>query len=372
MKSVLSSLLVTFFLIYTSSYAESANFFSLNSSDCDIRLIDSAGTTTAIRRIQRTGLNFLCEGFGGGLVRDPGTGDYYAIVRVRNPFSTRLIRIDADTSELSIIGNPGDIFESLAINPAGTLYGVTTDTASIPETLFILNKTNATKQVVCPLVNGHTFKAIAFNQDDGKIYHASGVDLNLFEKLNPATCQIEPIGLITDRLILPMAMLYTGSGSFLLADFNLIHDVSVNGVVTNSRNTDHGSRGLALSTNPITTVDLSVNGSCQRRKKTSLTERLTVRNGSANVANDAMLGTRLPTGIQFLSESSGRCSVIDDLVLCALGDLSPSSTVAVEIKYRVSLPQNANIRHDLNASSNEFELAQDFLDNTLSINSMCK
>jgi len=366
----LTFLLLTLFLI--SGSAHTAGFISINSSDCDIRLIDPNGITVAIRRTQTTGINFNCQGFGGGLVRDPGTGDYYAIVRVRNTNSARLIRIDAETNEINIVGNTGDFFESLAIDAIGTLYGVTADTATNPEMLFVLDKTNASKQAVCPLVNGHTTKAIAFNQDDGKIYHSSGIDLNLFEKLDPATCQIVSIGFITDRLIAPMAMVYTGSNNFVLADFNLIHDVTTNGVVTNSRSTDHTSKGLALAPNTISTVDLSVTGSCRRRKKTLLTEKLTVRNNSSTVAKDAMLGTRLPPGIQFLSNSSGSCNVIDDLLLCELGDVSPESSLALEIQYTVSLPQNANIRHDLNASSNEFELTQNFQDNTLSINSTCK
>jgi hypothetical protein len=368
--SSLPFLLITLFLIDGSAYAQ-AGFFSINSSDCDIRLINTSGTTLAIRRAQLPGVNFNCAGFGGGLARDPASGDYFAIVRLRNTISTRLIRINDQTGEISSVGDTDDFFESLAMNTNGTLYGVTTDTASNPEMLFVLNKTNASKQALCPLANGHTIKAIAFNQDDGKIYHSSGIDLNLFEKLDPATCQIQSIGFITNMLIAPMALLYTGSNNFVLADFNSIHNVSTTGVVTNTRTMDHTSRGLALRPAAINTVDLNVSGSCRRKKKTSLTEKVTIQNQSAAIAKDAMLGTRLPNGIQFLS-SSGSCTVMDDLLLCELGDLSPGSSLVLDIQYRVSLPQNAVIRHDLNASSNEFELIRDFQDNTLAINGTCK
>ena len=263
--------------------------------------------------------------------------------------------------------------ESLAINADGSvLFGVTMDSGSIvPETLFAIDKSNASTTPLCSLEHGHTTKAIAFNTDDGMIYHGSGIDLQLFEKLNVQTCQTTPIGFETDQLIGPMALVYVGSNNFLLADGRL-YDVTSNGVVSNIRSMDHASKGLAAVQGPLPLSNLSISGNCRRTRKTTLLENVTVRNNTGVTAFKALLGTRIPTGLQFVSDSSGRCSVTQDLLTCPLNDLGPMASISFQIRYKISLPQNAIIRHDLRISSNEFELIQNATDNTLAINSSCK
>src|SRR6266850_2092986 len=55
------------------------------------------------------------------------------------------------------------------------LIGVTGDGASIPESLFLLNPTNASAIFVMALGNGSEGEAIGYNPDDGLLYHASGL-----------------------------------------------------------------------------------------------------------------------------------------------------------------------------------------------------
>jgi hypothetical protein len=57
---------------------------------------------------------------------------------------------------------------------AATLYGVTGDGGSAPETLYTLSQTDASRTFVRAFGNGDDGEAIAFNPDDGLLYHASG------------------------------------------------------------------------------------------------------------------------------------------------------------------------------------------------------
>ena len=64
---------------------------------------------------------------------------------------------------------------SAAAATCATLYGVTGDGATVKETLYILNQTNASSTLVGPFGNGADGEVIAFNPSDGRLYHWSGV-----------------------------------------------------------------------------------------------------------------------------------------------------------------------------------------------------
>jgi hypothetical protein len=65
-------------------------------------------------------------------------------------------------------------FAAAATGQTHPLIGVTGDGASIPESLFLLNQTNASGIFVMGLGNGADGETIAFNPDDDLLYHASG------------------------------------------------------------------------------------------------------------------------------------------------------------------------------------------------------
>ena len=96
---------------------------------------------------------------------------------------------------------------ALAFNSSGTLFAVVGDKKNTaggglpPETLFILNTSNAAPTQVVVLGRGNDGEAIGFNPNDGLIYHASGNDtggdgcapfdpstcVEIFESVNPNT-----------------------------------------------------------------------------------------------------------------------------------------------------------------------------------------
>jgi len=78
-----------------------------------------------------------------GLTRDPTTGQVYAIARAAAVVGRLLIRIDVHSGAGVEIGNLGDSFASISFRGDGQLFGVTGDGATVPETLFLIDKTDA-------------------------------------------------------------------------------------------------------------------------------------------------------------------------------------------------------------------------------------
>ncbi len=105
----------------------------------------------------------------------------------------RLATLDLATGNATNVGLLADNFSSLAFTSSGTLYGVTGDGATVPETLYTLNKTTAAATLVVALGNGADGEVIAFNPVNGLMYHWSGNSTPLFESINLTTFAVTPI-----------------------------------------------------------------------------------------------------------------------------------------------------------------------------------
>ena len=126
---------------------------------------------------------------GTGLAIDPTTGKIYALLKASGFSGFRaLVTIDPNTRVATLVGdgNTGDRFADIAFKPDGTLLGVTGDGADTPETLFTLDKTNASSLLLCTLGNGFEGETIAVDSS-GIIYHGSGISDGdqLLEIVNP-------------------------------------------------------------------------------------------------------------------------------------------------------------------------------------------
>lgn len=121
-----------------------------------------------------TGLN--------ALTRDPTTGTIYAVAKANAVAGRLLITVNVATGVAAEIGNLGDNFSSLAFRGDGQLFGVTGDGATVPETLYLINKADATKAVATALGNGADGEVIAYNPDDNSFYHWSGGTI-VFERV---------------------------------------------------------------------------------------------------------------------------------------------------------------------------------------------
>jgi hypothetical protein len=142
---------------------------------------------------------------------------------------------------------------------APILWGVTGDGASTnPESLFTISTTNASASFVTALGNGDDGEAIAFNSNDGQIYHLSGRGIAntdaIFERINPTTLVVTPIPYTGFRGQDPtfaeeaLAITFAAStGNFLVADLDsFFYNLTPTGIVTELGQLDHTSKGLAF------------------------------------------------------------------------------------------------------------------------------
>lgn len=145
----------------------------------------------------------------------------------------------------------------LALGPvsaeaAAVLYGVTGDGAFAPETLFVIDQTNASTTFFMTLGNGEDGEAIGYNPADGRMYHASGISDGdrFWESINLTTRTLVLSTQLTgeDANNEALALTYNpGTGNFLMTDrlFRLF-EVTPAGVATLLGSTETDFKGLAF------------------------------------------------------------------------------------------------------------------------------
>jgi exosortase sorting signal-containing protein len=189
------------------------------------------------------------------MAKDPTTGVCWMILNITEPETTNprvLVTVDEDTGVATLIGDTGNAFSTIAFDASGTLYGVTGDGAnSNPETLFRLSKTNGLPTFVQTLGNGDDGEAIAFNPQDGLLYHASGTgSLNtnqIFETINLQNGIVTPIFLSGDPdSSETTALVYRGNNRFFRVEGEELGQVTANGIESIITDLDHQSKGLAI------------------------------------------------------------------------------------------------------------------------------
>jgi hypothetical protein len=239
--------------------------YSISSNDNVLRRIDPAtGATISGVPITLEGETVLA---GNGLAAHPQTGRLFALVQLDGqPGQRQLVTVDPLTGVAASIGNTTGQFAGLAFLSDGTLLGVTGDCNRCaaaplqPETLFTLDQATGAPTLFQPLGNGDDGEAIAFDPDDGFLYHASGINDEVFEKVNLTTHAVTNIprsgfdgGEVT--------ALAWSQGSFLAG--NLDGDflaITTDGEITSLGVMDHVSKGLAFAVAPppATTLVASV------------------------------------------------------------------------------------------------------------------
>lgn len=154
---------------------------------------------------------------------------------------------------------------SLAPAGAATLYAVSGDGAFPSETLYTLDTSNAAATSVLALGNGDDGEGIAYNPNDGLIYHTSGVSdgSEYLETLDPVSLVLGPNTVTADTYgpdpageVTALAW-YEPFGLFLASDLasNLYH-VTTGGSFTNVGSTGH-MRGFAIVGSDVYGVDRS-------------------------------------------------------------------------------------------------------------------
>lgn len=180
-------------------------------SDGYIHVLDP--TTAETRRVITV---FLAESgwdmYGiKGLARNPLTGELFGLIKAYDYGNQGalsggtwlLCKINRFNGLATIIRNMGDYYQyaGLAFDDTGRLFAVTGDGGSDPETLFELDPEAGWESLRCDFGRGDSGETLAFNADNGLLYHASGDSYSS----NVATGDPEPqFGQIFESLDVPV------------------------------------------------------------------------------------------------------------------------------------------------------------------------
>lgn len=146
----------------------------------------------------------------------------------------------------------GSLFLGVMSAEAAVLYGVTGDGAATPESLFVINQSDATSTFFMALGNGDDGEAIAYNPNDGLLYHASGISdgdrfweaINLNTKTIVLSTQFTGVNVDDETL----AITYNpNTGRLLAVDRDdEFFDVTPLGVATDIGDVEGNLKGLAF------------------------------------------------------------------------------------------------------------------------------
>jgi hypothetical protein len=198
-----------------------------------------------------------------GLARNPLDGVLYALLKVEGTSFRLLVTLDEITGIATGVGddlgNTGKRFAGIAFASDGTLYAVTGDGGATPEELFILDTGDASSISVIALGAGSDGETLAFNPDDGLLYHASGIgtpnhpDGEIFETIDPDTDVVTNVTLSGFDYEELTALTFLDGGFFAgdlgdaAVDMPGFFRITPGGVVTFLGNMDHVSKGLVLA-----------------------------------------------------------------------------------------------------------------------------
>lgn len=168
------------------------------------------------------------------------------------PWAPTLITVDPANGVGTTIGILDDDFITIAFTTDGTLYGVTSESATDPESLYEIDPTDATSKHVLTLGIGDEGEAIAYRPVDGLLYHASGFGqqgtAEFLETIDLDTLEITNIELSGGDYQEMNAMTYDPvNDEFIVVDVpGGIYHMSPTGEISHDGFVDTWSKGLAL------------------------------------------------------------------------------------------------------------------------------
>ncbi|MBK8699652.1 MAG: choice-of-anchor J domain-containing protein [Saprospiraceae bacterium] len=174
---------------------------------------------TIINRLGPSLTGFTITGLNG-LATHPVTGQNYAILKLSGVSGRVLAKIDILTGVCTSVGNLGDNFSSITFRSDGQMFGVTGDGATVPETLYLIDHTNASKTLARALGNGADGEVILYVPESDAFYHWSGGTV-IFEKIDaqpPYTITNIPIS--GNPVGETFGSFYLGSGEIIVSNIS--------------------------------------------------------------------------------------------------------------------------------------------------------
>jgi uncharacterized repeat protein (TIGR01451 family) len=208
---------------------------------------------------------------GYAVAIDPTTGTLWGVVERDGwwlGYHRMLVTIDPETGETTLIGNLdtlGRRFMDITFGSDGTLYGVTGDEGHDPLRLFTINKNTAASTI--QLFLGGNLHGLAYNPDDGLLYHVSaldeyGGDSNKFETIDPTTLVRTPIPLAGDTFYGVRGLAYSNNQDIFMLiqddDDNLVR-LTPDGNAVELGGMDHYPNGVELTDDILNKAWFTVN-----------------------------------------------------------------------------------------------------------------
>jgi len=201
-------------------------FYGFSPFQDSVWTIDTTMNYAIVERRAPTLAGFTVTGINGA-AKNPLTGQIYAIAKVSGVSGRVLCIFNPADATMTQLGNLGDNFSSITFSPSGQLFGVTGNGATVPETLYDIDPSNASKTLLTPLGNGADGEVICYNPDDNMIYHWSGNVTVVYEKILPvAPYTITDIPITGTTSGETFGAAYIGNNKFLISNisssFNII------------------------------------------------------------------------------------------------------------------------------------------------------
>jgi hypothetical protein len=136
--------------------------------------------------------------WANGLALHPLTDELFVLVTIQGSSARRLGKVNPLTGAVTILGNTGTQFASICFDTVGTLYAVTGDGATPPETLYTMNTSTGQPTFLMTLGNGNDGESIIHDPATGLLLHASGLGTRIFESINLSTLTVTNIPLTGD------------------------------------------------------------------------------------------------------------------------------------------------------------------------------
>jgi hypothetical protein len=183
----------------------------------------------------------------------------YALLKIQGTSFRRLVTLDERTGIATNVGDTGHRFAGIAFAGNGTLYAIEGDGGGVAESLFTVSTTDASSVLFKELGAGSDGETIAFNPDDGLLYHASGIGTpnnpngEKFDRINLTTQAVTNVPLSGFDYEELTALTHSSGGFFAgdvgnaTTDMPRFFRITASGAVTYLGNMDHVSKGLVLA-----------------------------------------------------------------------------------------------------------------------------
>jgi hypothetical protein len=243
---------------------------TLSPRDAVLRRIDSADGSTVAGSIHITLPNptpppeELTVTGATGLARHPQSGTLFALLKIQGREFRELVTLDETTGVATRIGNTSHKLAGITFAADGTLYAVSGDGGVVPESLFTLSLIDGSATLLQQLGAGSDGETIAFNPDDGLLYHASGIGVQnnsqngeIFETIDPGTLDVTNVSLSGFDYEELTALAFSGGGFFAsdVGDSSGLDNprflrLTTGGAVTYRGDMDHVAKGLVPVAHP--------------------------------------------------------------------------------------------------------------------------